>query len=60
MKQTFYIFTFILIGCSSNVKDKSEATNSLEQHDKAMKSFQQYTIRDTIAVDLDGDSIQDL
>ena len=60
MKQTFYLFTFILIGCSSNVKDKSEATNSLEQHDKAMKSFQQYTIRDTIAVDLDGDSIQDL
>lgn len=60
MKHTFYIFTFILIGCSSTVKEKPEATNSLEPHHKAMKSFQQYTIRDTITVDLDGDSIQDL
>ncbi len=60
MKNAYYIFTFILIGCSSNVKYKSEATNLPEQHAKAMKSFQQYTIRDTIAADLNGDSMQDL
>ena len=60
MKRAYYIFTFFLIGCSSNVKDKSGAIDSLKQHDMAMKSFQQYTITDTITVDLNGDSIPDL
>lgn len=54
---TFYIISLTLIGCSSNVKNKSETTDSLEQPSMVMKNFEQFTLKDTITADLDGDSI---
>jgi len=56
---SFYIISLTLIGCSSNVKNKSEATDSLEQPTMVMKNIEQFTARDTITADLDGDSILD-
>lgn len=71
MKQKiYYLFlSLILIGCSSNVKDKTEAFKSVEQLERPninslaaveLKTFKEYNIRDTIRTDLNGDSILDL
>ena len=56
---TCYIISLTLIGCASNVKDKSETIDSLGQPSMVMKNFEQFTLRDTITADLDGDSIPD-